>query len=111
MAQGIGEGMWLKRLPEELKVKYNKSIHLFCDNQEALNIAKNPVHHDHTKHVEIDKHFFREKVEGKIVSHIYTPTRGQMVADILTKALHQPHFNELKSKLDMYNTSQFKGEC
>ena len=74
----------VERLLEELKVKHNKSIHLFYDNQAAINIAKNLVHHDTTKHVEIDKHFISEKVEGKIVSLIYKPTRRQ-VADILTK--------------------------
>ena len=58
-------------------MEYNKSIHLFCDNRAAINIAKNSVHHDHTKHVEIDRHFISDKVEGKIVSLIYTPTLGQ----------------------------------
>ena len=60
MTQGICEGIWLKRLLEELKVGYNKSIHLFCDNWAAINIAKSPVHHDRTKYVEIDRHFINE---------------------------------------------------
>ena len=110
MAQGICEGLWLKRLLGELKVEYNKLIHLFGDNQAAINIAKNPIHHDCTKNVEIDKHFISEKVEDKIVSLIYTPTHRQ-VADILTKSLHQPHFNELKSKLGMYNMYIPAWEC
>ena len=65
-----------------------------------MSIAKNPVHHDRTKHVEVDRHFISEKIENKIITLSYTPTQLQ-VADILTKALHRPHFEELRSKLGM----------
>lgn len=48
LAHGICEGMWLKRLLEELKVKCNSPIDMLCDNQSAMSIAKNPVQHDRT---------------------------------------------------------------
>ena len=35
---------------------------ILSDNQSTIQIAKNPVHHDRTKHVEIDRHFIAEKV-------------------------------------------------
>ncbi|RVW70809.1 Retrovirus-related Pol polyprotein from transposon TNT 1-94 [Vitis vinifera] len=54
MAQGICEGIWLNRLLEELRVPLKHPMVLYCDNQAAISIAKNPVHHDRTKHVEID---------------------------------------------------------
>ena len=53
VAQGICEGIWLNRLLEELWVPLKHLIVLYCDNQAAISIAKNPVHHDLTKHVEI----------------------------------------------------------
>ncbi|XP_020272465.1 uncharacterized protein LOC109847644 [Asparagus officinalis] len=46
MSQGICEGMWLKRLLNELKVENLESITLLCDNQAAISIARIPVHHD-----------------------------------------------------------------
>jgi hypothetical protein len=75
---------------------------MFCDNQAAISIAKNPVHHDKTKHIEMDKHFISEKIEKKIVQLIYTPTKAQ-TADILTKALPRTNFKDLSHRLGMYN--------
>ena len=102
MAHGICEGIWLKRLLTELRVPIDEPIRLCCDNQAAISIAKNPVHHDRTKHVEIDRHFIKEKVEGRLIELIYTPTSSQ-IADILTKALPRVSFEELSSKLGMIN--------
>jgi hypothetical protein len=35
---------------------------LYCDNKAAISIAHNIVQHDRTKHVEIDRHFIKEKL-------------------------------------------------
>ena len=75
---------------------------VFCDNLAAISIAKNPAHHDRTKHVELDRHFIKEKAEEGIINLIYIPTHLQ-VADILTKALPRIKFEELTSKLGMIN--------
>ena len=78
---------------------------MFCDNKAAISIAKNPVHHDRTKHVEIYRHFIKEKVEEGIIKLVYMPTCLQ-TADILTKALSRTNFEKLRFKLgmiDIYN--------
>ena len=102
LALGICEGMWLQRLLRELKVETKDTVKMFSDSQAAINIAKNPVHHDRTKHIEIDRHFISEKVNNGIVQLSYVPTRLQ-IADILTKALPRVSFDELNSKLGLYN--------
>lgn len=62
---------------------------MIIKHSSSTNIAKNPIYHDRTKHVEIGKHFIREKiVEGTI----YTPSSLQTV-DILTKALPTTTFD------------------
>ncbi|KAL5851107.1 hypothetical protein ACOSQ3_006225 [Xanthoceras sorbifolium] len=101
MAHEVCEGIWLRRLLKELWM-VTEPITIFCDNQAAIRIAKNPVHHDRTKHVEIDRHFIKEKLDDKSVNLLYTPTHLQ-IADILTKALPRPIFEELSSKLGMIN--------
>ncbi|RVX06246.1 Copia protein [Vitis vinifera] len=62
LALGICEGIWIKRVLSELGQTSSSPILMMCDNQAAISIAKNPVHHDRTKHVEIDRHFITEKI-------------------------------------------------
>ncbi|RVX04556.1 Retrovirus-related Pol polyprotein from transposon TNT 1-94 [Vitis vinifera] len=102
MAQGICEGIWLNRLLEELRVPLKHPMVLYCDNQAAISIAKNPVHHDRTKHMEIDRHFIKEKIEEGVFKVSYTPTNCQ-TTDILTKALARVNFEDLTEKLGMIN--------
>ncbi|PON56572.1 hypothetical protein PanWU01x14_179850 [Parasponia andersonii] len=59
MAQGVCELLWLKIILDDLKVKYEGPMKLYCDNKSAINIAHNPVQHDRTKHNEIDRHFIK----------------------------------------------------
>ena len=102
MAHGICEGIWLRRVLKELKISDEEPMKMFCDNQSAISIAKNPVHHDRTKHVEIDRHFIKEKIDEGIIKILYVPTSLQ-TADILTKALPRKVFDDLSSKLGLIN--------
>ncbi|RVW26161.1 Retrovirus-related Pol polyprotein from transposon TNT 1-94 [Vitis vinifera] len=101
LAQGICEGIWIKRVLSELGQTSSSPILMMCD-QAAISIAKNPVHHDRTKHVEIDRHFITEKVTSETVKLNYVPTKHQ-TADILTKALPRPNFEDLTCKLGLYD--------
>lgn len=72
LAHGMCEGIWLGRLLEELKISSNSPMRLYCDNKAAVSIAHNPVHHDRTKHVEVDRHFIREKIDnGSFCRHTF----------------------------------------
>ncbi|KAL8148727.1 hypothetical protein AgCh_005914 [Apium graveolens] len=102
IALGVCEALWLKRILEELRMTSKPTINMFCDNQAALSIARNPVHHDRTKHIEIDRHFIKEKIDKGIINILYIPTRSQ-IADMLTKALSRQPFEELTAKLGMIN--------
>ncbi|PON92119.1 hypothetical protein TorRG33x02_121910, partial [Trema orientale] len=102
LAHGVCEGIWLRRILEELKMPFQEPMKMFFDNLAAISIAKNPVHHDQTKHVEIDRHFIMEKIEKGAIQLVYVFT-SQQPADILTKALTRKSFEEMNSKLGMTN--------
>lgn len=100
MAQGNCEGMWLKRMLEELRLSTNCTVRIFCDNKAAISMATNPVQHDRTKHVEIDRHFIKEKIDHGIIIVNHVPSCHQ-TADILTKALPRHTYEDLRTNLGM----------
>ena len=99
-ALGISEGLWIQRILEDLKIQTSPPMKLYCDNKSAIALAHNLVLHDRTKHVEIDKHFIKEKIDSGQFCMPYLPTSEQL-PDILTKGLPRRQFNDLVSKLAM----------
>ncbi|KAM2473307.1 hypothetical protein COP2_006450 [Malus domestica] len=100
MALGICEILWLKLLLRDLDIKHDQPMKLFCDNKAACYIAHNPVHHDRTKHVEVDRFFIKEKLEGKIIEVPAIRTEDQL-ADILIKVVSSHKFSSFLHKLGM----------
>ncbi|KAK8934250.1 hypothetical protein KSP39_PZI014288 [Platanthera zijinensis] len=94
------QAIWLRNLLEELHHVQDCPTTVLVDNMSAIQIAKNPVLHGRSKHIEMRYHFLREQVEQKIVEVVYCPT-GEQVADIFTKALKVETFEKLKGKLGM----------
>ena len=100
MAHGICEILWMKILLKELGYDSKDPIKLFCDNKATINIAHNPVLHDRTKHMEIDRSFIKEKQCKGIICTPYVRTGDQLV-DILTKGTATNHFHRILDKLGM----------
>ena len=80
------EILWLRELMRELKFEVQGSSPLFVDNQSALATLRNPEHQGRMKHLDVAHHWIRDEVQRKTIGVHYLPT-GEMVADILTKAL------------------------
>ena len=99
MSQGLSEMLWVRNLLSELKVLRQGSLKVWCDNMSAINIA-NPVQHDRTKHVEIDRFFIKEKIDAGIISLAHVRS-GQQVADCLTKGLRTKECNLACVKMGM----------
>ena len=82
------EAIWLKGLLDVICQSRPVSwpIQLYGDNQGALVLARNPLAHHRTKHIDIRSRFITELVERRIVDVVYVHTSG-MLADGFTRSL------------------------
>jgi transposase InsO family protein len=101
LTEGAKEAVWLRRLLCELNIQdmHTPTI-IFGDNQGSLNLARNPVYHGRTKHIEVRHHFVREKILSGEICLDYVPTTRQ-IADILTKATGRTVFETLRAQLGL----------
>ncbi|TYK26804.1 putative mitochondrial protein [Cucumis melo var. makuwa] len=88
------------RILSDLHQGCETPLKLFCDNKSAISIANNPVQHDRTKRVEIDRHFIKERLDSGSICIPYIPS-SQQIADVLTKGLLRPNFDFCVSKLGL----------
>ena len=80
------EAVWLTRILKDLGIPIKDPTPLFCDNMCTIYLARNPVFHARTKHIEVHYHFIREHVLAGDVDLQHISTNLQ-TADIFTKAL------------------------
>ena len=107
MTSTASELVWLKQLLNDMKISCEEPMQMHCDNQTARHIASNPVFHERTKHIEVDCHFVREKVQAREIETPFVRSEDQL-ADVFTKGFNPRPFEEIISKLgliDIYNPS------
>lgn len=75
-------------------------MQLHCDNESVVKISNNPVQHDMTKHVEIDRHFIKDHLDRKTVELPHVSSEDQLV-DMLTKVVCGRVFHCSLDKLGM----------
>ncbi|XP_021866805.1 uncharacterized mitochondrial protein AtMg00810-like [Spinacia oleracea] len=103
------EVTWIKQLLKDLGLKHLGPTILKCDNKAAISIAANPVHHERTKHVELDCHFIRDKITDGSIATQFVPSQFQ-VADLFTKPMSIGQLSTLLPKLGVVTpTTTLKG--
>ena len=102
MAHTTCEVVWLRALLEELGFGVQLPIPMYWDNRTSIHIASNPVFHERTKHIEVDCHIVREKIDGGLLATPFVSTGAQLV-DIFIKPLFKPRLELLCNKLGFIN--------
>ena len=102
MTAVVSEFVWLKGLLINLSISYDQLALLYCDSKATIHIAASLVYHERTKHIELDCHFVREKIQDGLVKTFHVSTKHQL-ADLLTKPLGHQRFSNLLCKMGMSN--------
>lgn len=89
-------GVWLKKFTWEKNHMKQYAVVIYVDNESTINLARNPVFHGRSEHIDIRYHFIRECVEqGEIeIKHVRTEEQR---ADVLTKAMSTVKFEKMRS--------------
>ncbi|XP_019416813.1 PREDICTED: uncharacterized protein LOC109328022 [Lupinus angustifolius] len=98
LAMAACEAQWLLFLFRDLGIPHPKPVTIFCDNNSALHIAANPIFHERTKHIDVDCHVVRERLNNNTI-HLLPFHTSLQLADIFTKSLSPSPFRYIVSKL------------
>lgn len=96
------QGIWLQRVLSQITEIKPGPVILYIDNRSAIDLAKNPVFHGRSKHIDVRYHFIRECVEQRLIVIKHVNTSSQR-ADILTKALPAAKFEKMRNLLGVKN--------
>ncbi|GJQ99145.1 retrovirus-related pol polyprotein from transposon TNT 1-94 [Tanacetum coccineum] len=96
----VCHAIWLRNLLRELQNPQHGPTEVKVDNKSAIELARNPVHHERSKHIDVRFHFIREHIRNRDVQLTHVMSRDQ-AADIFTKALPAELFNLCKQKMGM----------
>jgi len=78
-------------------------VNYFGSYNQAFSIAHNPFQYDRIKHINVDKHFIKEKFDSGLICTLYVSSQEQLT-NILTKGLNSSNFERIVFKLGMENT-------
>ncbi|EOY08066.1 Uncharacterized protein TCM_022381 [Theobroma cacao] len=102
MAATCCEIIWLRSLMADFGINHSETVNLYSDSQSAIQISKNHVLHEKTKHIEMDCHFIRDKVLARLINPLHISTQSQL-SDIFTKALQPRQFYNLLNKMNVHD--------
>ena len=95
LTDAMKEANFLRQLLADMTGEERKIVDLYADNQGAISLSKNPVHHKRTKHIDIRYHFIRLEVQSGIVNIMYVPSASN-IADMFTKPLPKPKLTQFE---------------
>lgn len=80
---GVCKVLWLRTLLCKMGFETQVPMSINSDNKAAISISHNPIQHDQTKHIKVNRHFIQEKLLGGLICTPFVTT-DQQLADVLT---------------------------
>jgi hypothetical protein len=99
-AAATKEAVWWRRFLTELGLQPPGPTVIHSDSQGSIALAKNPDHHDRTKHIDLRYHYIREQLAAKAIKAAFIGTE-LMLADVLTKPLGRDRHQSLVSRMGL----------
>ncbi|KAL4376447.1 hypothetical protein GQ457_02G008830 [Hibiscus cannabinus] len=96
----VCHAIWLRNLLSKMMLKQADATVIHVDNKSAIELAKNPVNHERSKHIDVRFHFIRDHVKGGNVELVHVASHDQ-VADIFTKPLPKVLLDKCKKMIGM----------
>ena len=67
---------------------------MYVDNQGAIALANNPIHHQRSKHIDVKYHYVRLEIQNRVLELVCIP-RDNNVADVFTKPVTRAKLDRL----------------
>ena len=100
--EAVKEALWLKRFINNIGLPGFKfdSVPIYIDNKSCIKLAYNLENYRRTKYIDARHYFIREAVESGDIT-IKWISGKENPADLFTKALGRPAFENYRNKLNM----------
>jgi hypothetical protein len=86
--------LWLRHILSEFGFQQQHLTILWCDNQSAIKLTKDPTQHQCSKHIELHMHFIIKLIHDQVIEVLFFPKEDQ-VANIFTKSLTEAKLSKL----------------
>jgi len=102
------EIVWMRQLLSEMGYSMDKPSKLLIDNQSAISVAKNPEHHGHMKHLDLQYFWLRDEVQKRHI-HVEHQRTDEMPADLFTKSLARDKVEKFRAMMGLQDMSDQGG--
>ena len=96
----VCHAIWLRNLLSKMELKQRGATVIQVDNKSAIELAKNPINHERSKHIDVRFHFIRDHVKEGNVEVLHVASQNQ-VEDIFRKSLPKVLFDKYKKMIGM----------
>ncbi|GKC39754.1 retrovirus-related pol polyprotein from transposon TNT 1-94 [Tanacetum coccineum] len=100
----VCHAIWLRNKLKDLHMEQEDATEIYVDNKSAIDLAKNLVYHDQSKHINTCYHLIRECIARKDDRVIHASSKDE-VANIFTKPFNERDFTRQRMMLGVGKSS------